>query len=1295
MKNIRLLIKCLILAGCTLLACPSLLADSGHLYRSDKLPSSLVNCSRQDQYGYIWVATDYGLSRFDGYRFINYFHDRNDSTSLEDNIICSLCVDSKGRLWIGSSKGIMRYDYPSGHFIRYHFLDARGIKPRVYSIIETQSGDILAGTVGYGLFKVNEGATTLTLQQDCSSRNADMYCRELFEDVNGALWRLDHTETFTRYSQSSGKTIIKDYHSPCGPPVKFLPYDKNRMLIVCKKGLLFYDYRSKQVTEADFGMKVYNGPALVQSAVIDHQGNLYIGTADNGIMRDWNRSLQLVQLGNENADGFSLVTSTVNDIMEDRSHNLWICCYKKGLYLLNQRQPSFFNWSISGQDYSTGSSVSSIVAGDDGKTWCAVPNDGLYTFNRWGGINGHPSSPTGTSYIYRDGQDAFWVATNHALYRYYPSTETSVKAFDVEGGEIYCMTDDGLGRLYLSVYSKGLYIYNKESGSITVVEMDKDYRRGHLCNAWIRSLLCDSHGKVWIGTAAGLNCLDPDAMDFQVYGKEAFLTDHQVNALCEQSDGNVVIGTEEGLYLFDRRAKKLKPYPHCENLNDLLICGIVCDPRSRLWISTTKGLWLYDPHKQSLTNYVNGDGLTTHEYVQGTVLHKADGLIAFGTSHGLTAFYPDQVTTQSQPLGDVHLTNLTIEGESMFCDGNTIHIPYDDNTFTLEFSLLDYKNADHIQFLYNVNGSGWISTEDGVNAITFNNQEPGTYKIEVRAESNGALSEHVSVYTVIVDHPWYSTRWAYLVYLLLLACLCYAVYQYLRRRRHQEMEEEKMRFLINATHDIRSPLTLILGPLKKLKEAISDQRCQTYIDTIDRNAQRLLLLVNQILDERKIDKDQMRLHCHETDLVAFITGIKTLYQFNADQRGITYTFTHEDPKLLVWIDRTNFDKVVTNLLSNAFKYVPDNGEVRIELTRTDKDAVIKVTDSGEGFKDRDTSHLFERFYQGVNAMHTHVMGTGIGLNLCRAIVHLHHGEIKAYNRSDSMSGACVEVRLPLGCNHLKPEEMEQESPKEEKPSIGSRSSRNLHVMVVDDDREVANYIHDELDPWYHIDIFPNGKEALSALLKGHYDLVVSDVIMPEMDGVTLLKKIKGNPQTSHVPVILLTSKADVSDRIEGLREGADAFVAKPFSMEELHVQIDKLIDNLRRLRGKFSGALSQKELREDVEVKSNNDELMERIMKSVNAHLADSDFNVERLADDVGISRAQLHRKMKEITGVSTGDFIRNQRLEQAARLIREKKVNLTQVAYSVGFNNQSHFSTVFKRHFGMSPSEYANHKES
>ena len=1113
MKNVQMIYKCHLIIVGLLLTCTTIMADNGRLYRSDKLPSSLVNCVRQDKYGYIWVATDYGLSRFDGYRFINYFHNRTDTTSIIDNIICTLYVDSKGRLWVGSAKGLMRYDYSSGHFIRYQFSDSRQIQPRIYSILETKDGDILAGTIGYGLFKAEEGTTRLTLQKNYSSRQIDVYYREMFEDKNGDLWRLDHTEKFTRYHSFKGNVTAKDYISPFGAPVKFLSYDADRMLIVCKHGFLFYHYITKELSNADFSMRVFNGQATINCAVIDHQGNLYAGTTDNGIMRDWNRRRQLVQLGNEHADGFSLVTSTVNDIFEDNSQNLWICCYKKGLYLLNQRQPSFSNWSISGQDYSTGSSVSSIIAGDNDhdKTWCAVPNDGLYTFNQWGGINGHPSSPPGTSYIYRDRQGDVWVATNHSLYRYNLTTKSSVKVLDVEGGEIYCMTDDGQGHLYISAYSKGLYIYNKVSKTTTVAEMGQQYYRGHLCNAWIRALLYDSKGLLWIGTAAGLNCLDPDEMDFQIYAKNAFLTEHQINALCEQADGNIVIGTEEGLYLFDRKLKDIKSFPHSEPLNDHLICSIVNDQQSRLWISTTKGLWQYDPQKQHFTNYVNGDGLTTQEYVQGAMLHRNDDQIIFGSGNGLTAFYPNHVTTQTHPLGDVYLTNLIVEGQPMSWQDKTIHLPHDNNTFTLEFSLLDYKNADHIRFQYNVNNGEWISTEEGNNAITFNKQEPGTYKIAVRAESNGILSEHISVYTVTVDHPWYSTRWAYLIYLLALLALAYVVYHYLRRRRNQMMEEEKMRFLINATHDIRSPLTLILGPLKKLKETVNDPKSHVYIDTIDRNAQRLLLLVNQILDERKIDKNQMHLHCHETDLVAFITGIKTLFQFNADQRGITYTFVYDSPKLLAWIDRTNFDKVISNMLSNAFKYVPDKGEVRIELTKTDKEAVIRVTDSGEGFKDKDTSRLFERFYQGVNAMHTHVMGTGIGLNLCRAIVNLHHGTIKAYNRNDDMTGACVEVNLPLGNSHLKPEEIEQETEVEKKVVGNSRSNRNLHILVVDDDREVASYIHNELEPWYQIDIYPNGKEALNALFKGHYDLVVSDVIMPEMDGVTLLKKIKGNP----------------------------------------------------------------------------------------------------------------------------------------------------------------------------------------
>ena len=307
---------------------------------------------------------------------------------------------------------------------------------------------------------------------------------------------------------------------------------------------------------------------------------------------------------------------------------------------------------------------------------------------------------------------------------------------------------------------------------------------------------------------------------------------------------------------------------------------------------------------------------------------------------------------------------------------------------------------------------------------------------------------------------------------------------------------------------------------------------------------------------------------------------------------------------------------------------------------------------------------------------------------------MHSGTITAANREDGMRGTVITVQMPLGKAHLKPEEIEEQEETTTSRPQGRQACKNFNILIADDDVEIANYIRSELGRWYRFDAAPNGKEALKALLTSDYDLVISDIMMPEMDGIALLKSIKGNVNISDIPVILLTSRSEVSDRLEGLKRGADAFIAKPFNMEELHILIDNLIDNVRRLRGKFSGAQTQEEKVEKVEVRGNNDVLMDRIMKCINENLQDPDFNVEKLTEKVGISRAQLHRKMKEITGISTGDFIRNLRLEQAARLIREKKINVTQVAYAVGFNNQTHFSTVFKKHYGMTPTEYIEKNE-
>lgn len=1271
-------------------------ADGGELYTSGKLSSSLINCITQDKYGFIWVGTEYGLSRFDGYRFTNYLHNEKDSTSITDNIISSFLVDKKGNLWIGCAKGLMRYNYETNDFTRLKFPDGR--KPRIYSLVESHNGDILMGTAGFGLYSLRKDSKRIVHERQYAERETDVFFTHIYEDQHHYFWQSSHLSTFSRFIKSQGKVARKDFKSPCGAPIAFIQHRPQAMLIVCMYGILYYDYKTGKIGDAGYDFGIYKNNVTINNATFDHEGNLYISTSEHGALLIKKGSNKVVQLENTNGS-FNLGTAFVNDIIEDKDHNLWIGCYKKGLYLLNQRQQAFNSWSFAAQNYIIGSSVSSITPGANGETWCTVQNSGVYCFDPTGKIIAHPKSPAGTCIIYKDRRGYYWISNGNALYSYNPYTGSYQQKLTFTSAGIYGMTDDYDGNLYISVYSKGLYIYNVESGAVRILNMQQRGNKGYLCNDWVRSMALDHTNHLWVGTSNGVSCLNTKTWSFKDFGWNHLLQDHQANAICEGDNGEIVIGTEEGLYEFDRKKNKLVPFPNAEVLKGKQVCGIVKDKQGDLWISTTMGIWQYEKKNRHFIGHINGNGLTNKEYVLGSFMHTSDDLTAFGTSDGITAFYPEVVKANKMELGNVYLTNFLVDGEPINCHAERFSIPYSQNSFTLEFSLLNYKNTDNISFQYRINEGKWNSTNEGVNAISFNKLNPGKYIIEVRAAGNGSYSKHITTITVVVKDPWYASPLAYITYILIfISLLAYIIYTY-ERRRKADLDETKMQFLINATHDIRSPLTLIMGPLNKLKARLTDAKSKQDLDTIDRNAQRLLLLVNQILDERKIDKNQMRLHCQPTQLQEFIKGITSLFAFNANERGISLNLEEEDnlegKPLEVWIDRINFDKVISNLLSNAMKYTFDGGNITIRIGRDDKHAIIKVMDTGIGFKEDKTDRLFERFYQGKNSSDLHIEGTGIGLNLSRAITQMHGGSIKAFNRTDGIKGACLEVILPLGNAHLKPEEIlqEEDKAKTEEGCKKKQASKNFNILLVDDDAEIAQYIQAELSDWYRFDYAPNGKEGLKTLLTGKYDLVISDVMMPEMDGITLLKNIKANSNISDIPVILLTSKSEVENRLEGLKKGADAFLAKPFNMEELHILIDNLVDNVRRIRGKYSGAQGQKEKIDKIEVKGNNDALMERIMKCINANLTDPDFNVEKLTEEAGISRAQLHRKMKEIAGVSTGEFIRNLRLEQAARLIGEGKINITQVAYSVGFNNQTHFSTIFKKHFGMSPSEYAETK--
>lgn len=1285
-------------------------ADIGHLYSGNQMSSSLIECVTQDKYGFLWVGTEYGLNKFDGYRFTSYFSDPKDSASLVDNEVVRLLSDSQGRFWVGLGKGLARFDYEKNQFQRYHFPISE--LPRVNSLIETANGDILIGTAGFGLFSIRKGENHITQEKAFRKRPVEDYFSRVFEDDQHNIWRSSHLNVLTRFTVRNRKpTALKDFTSPYGLPIGYLKTDDGGFLVVCISGILRYDYATDQLTDAGYDLSALPPQVSIKRALRSSQGNIYIATSGNGLMVIPLHSNVLRPV--ESYSGrFNLATSNIVDLIEDKDHNLWLGCYQKGLFQLNQGEDAFSSWNFSEQNYFLGSSVSSIeLETDNGDLLCTVQNNGLYRFDRQGKILGRLPTPSGVNFIYHDRQGHWWLSTSNALYAYDPTTGVSQQRLTFDGWGVNCMTDDGQGHLYICNFGKGMVVYDTASGETTKVFMQNHDGIGNtLCNDWIKTLFIDRYGMLWIGTSNGISCMDLKTRRFKQFGKGVLLKGYMCTSFGELRQGNILMGTNNGLFIYDRIKNQWSEFPEAENLRNKQIYGIVTDREGDLWLSTSMGIWQYSQKRKQFIPHINGNGLTNREYVLNAVAQTHDGLIAFGTNDGITVFRPETVKNSSMEMGEVYLTNFIIGNQLLNCLDDHFEIPYDESTFTMEFSLLNYKNTQNITFEYRINGAEeWTSTNEGQNAISFNKMKPGKYVIDVRAVSNGQVSEGVKTITVIVKNPWYASPWAYLFYALFFAGLIVMGIYWFERRRKADLEESKMRFLINATHDIRSPLTLIMGPLKKLKMRVSDEESLEDIETIDRNAQRLMQLVNQILDERKIDKNQMKLHCRETDLTTFVRGIFKLYEYNAQQRNIKYTFTanssvgdHDQtengadhqPKIMAWVDRINFDKVISNLLSNAFKYTFDGGEINVELTEEEKQIVIKVRDNGIGLDEDKPERLFDRFYQGSNSRDLHLDGTGIGLNLSKAIVNMHGGEIGAMNREDGIRGTVLTITLKKGNSHLKPEEIETKDEMGDlKSSAKKQASKNFRILIADDDAEIAGYIRNELGNWYRFDAAPNGKEALKALLTGNYDLVISDVLMPEMDGITLLKKIKGNPNISDIPVIMLTSKTEVSDRLEGLKRGADAYLSKPFNMDELHILIDNLIDNVRRLRGKFSGAQNQEEKVVKVEVKSNNDNLMDRIMKCINENLSDPDFNVEKLTEQVGISRAQLHRKMKEITGISTGDFIRNLRLEQAARLIAENKINVTQVAYAVGFNNQTHFSTVFKKHYGMTPTEYQNLK--
>lgn len=1271
----------------------TLAAMDGTLYTPNKMASSLVSRTCQDSYGFVWIATDFGLSKYDGYNFTNYYHNSSDTTTISSNNVRSLFCTHDGKLLVGCTTGLSSYDYRTDTFHRYSF--PNGITPHIASIAELPSGEVILATAGYdGMFVLKNGKISSVPQFAKMSGNVHM--GSLHVSANGAsLWCQTDDHRLIHFTLNGCRpTAMTAYGIGNATVVAAFNIKGGNILFAFNNGFQVYNHYRKIMIPATYSLQE---EVKITSACMTKGGDLYFGTRSGDLYKikvgETIPQKETLYNGHGSLDYF-----VVNNIFEDHDNNLWMSSAHHGVYLCSMMPKQFESINLANLDRRICYGFSSIAPAPDNGLYCVARLCGMIHIDKYNKASFCKGTPKDPSTVMRDSRGCYWIGSWQSLYRYDPVNGESILVDNLGGKGALRLAEDRGGNIYVSVLGEGFAVYNRNTQSMTYynsrsqagatgVKFDNDY---------VGAMYQDSEGMMWITTSSGVWCFDPVRRHFiDLADGDGILRGKNSNSICETPSGDIVVGTTSGLYIYKRKKREVTLLPGTENIKDMRICGLVNDSIGNIWISTIRGIWQYICAEQRLISHAGARGITDNEFGEWAWAALDNGCVALGANSSITVFTPRNMKRGTMADKTIHLTHFATLLKNYDPFSHKFSVPWDDNHFTMSFSLFDFQNSDNIEFEYRINGGRWTAFTNGSNTLTFTKLKSGTYDIEVRAMSGGEVSSLTSTFEVTVLPPWYATTWAKLTYAMLTIIAVWLVMLAVRKRQRAAFDEEKMQLLINATHDIRSPLTMILGPIEKIKETVQKTCDETtrktigqYVNIVNRNADRLLLLVNQILDTRRIDKNQMHLKCQETDMVEFVKHVCLSFDFTAQQRDIELSITGGEKRIMAWIDRNNFDKVIVNLLSNAFKFTLDGGHIDIGLNTEDDHIIMKVTDSGQGFGKEKTSRLFERFYQGNEQTGKNTVGTGIGLNLAMNIVRLHGGTITAANRTDGQHGACFTVSLPSGNKHLKPEFLYVDSVKEK--SDKKISYKKYRIMIVDDDSELTAYIADELSPWYFVDICSNGVDALNSIISQNYDLVVSDVVMPGMDGIELLKKIKRNPNINHTPVILLSTKAEAEDRLAGFKSGADAYIAKPFSISELHARIDAIINNILRLRGKYSGAQQQRDKMENIEVKGYDDELMTRVMKSINAHINDNDFSIEILAQEVGISRAHLHRKIKDITGVATGKFIRNIRMQQAARLILEGKVNCSDVAYHVGFCDNAYFSTVFKQYYGVSPTEYA-----
>lgn len=1318
---------------------PALHAQSDarrHYFKSldiqNGLSQNTVNAILQDNQGFMWLATKDGLNRYDGLNFRTF---KKENSALGNNFITALYEDIDHNIWVGTDAGVYIYHPCTESFEHFHLASDKGtcIERAVTSIGSDDEGSIWISSDFQGLF-----------HYDLKRKELKNYlCREagkeglanvtqFWFDADGTCWFSlygdnlytsdDHFETLVPFCTNDGEQPYND------DIVNRIVSGPSDCLYVgsAKGGLKEVDRKTHEVRDILLNDE-HGEPVYVRGIASYSEEELWVG-AESGLFI-YNRTTgHTDHLTSVTGDDYSLSDNAIYALYKDQEEGMWIGSYFGGVNYCPKQYTYFEKYYSKGDSDGMGRRVREFCEGPDGTIWIGTEDKGLFNLNPATGKLtpfAHPLIYHNVHGLCLDGND-LWVGTFSAGLNRINLKTKSVKAYRKNSGEhalgsndIFAVYRTTAGDLWIGT-TFGLYYYNRETDNFT--------HEPELGGKFVYDIYEGSDNKMWLATYAdGVYCFDPKKKQWNHYVYEEdnpySLPYDKVLSIFEDSRKRIWFTTQgRGFCRFSPERSAFIRYDASDGFPSNVVHQIVEDDDRLLWLTTNKGLVRFNPDTNEKKVYTTANGLLSDQFNYRSGYKDRSGKIYLGCINGFVSFQPstfvDNMFVPPVVITDFLLFNKTVkvnEKDSPLKESisfaDKIELRADQNSFTFRIAALSYQSPQMNKLIYKLEGfdKEWYTVQTPV--INYSNLPYGTYTFMVKgSNSDGWWNDKPTLLQIRISPPFYLSVWAYIIYALLFIALIVGTFLYYRfrnirkhRREMEKFEQEKERelytakidFFTNVAHEIRTPLTLIKSPLENVlreKELQEDVREDLLI--MDQNANRLLDLTNQLLDFRKTESEGFKLSFVECNVSELVRKIYTRFTPLARQKRLAFSLELPETEITAAVDKEGLTKIISNLFTNAIKYSDTYIRVRL-MPEGDTFFCIRVSNDGKVVPLEMRDNIFKAFVQYKDGGQTTVAGTGIGLALARSLAELHHGTLCM---DESMECNCFVLSLPISCGEVlsfaaKADEPVTASTQEEQEDGGDDKTEDnpknkLTLLVVEDDADMRTFITRQLSPTYQILTAGNGQEALEILDDNYVNLIISDVMMPLIDGLELCDRLKSDLAYSHIPIILLTAKTNLQAKIAGLQSGADAYIEKPFSVEYLKVSISSLLKNRDKLRVAF--AHSPFVSTGSVAMTKADEAFLKTLNEVVLSNMQDSDFNLDDMASLLNMSRSSLNRKIKGILDMTPNDYIRLERLKKAAQLLREGECKVNEVCYMVGFNTPSYFTKCFQKQFGALPKDFA-----